>query len=396
MFIIETARRVTVCFLNLFVSPYSLTRFSSILVFETNAKPFSGKLMKRTTLIVLFIELLSISIFVLYPSPIESVAWSPSRSPALNGVLEQNTALQKTELFGVGIVDGPEDIAVDKSGRIYSGNETGDIIRVLSDGTIQRWVNTGGRPLGMMFDAKQNLVVCDADLGLLSINPQGVIKILTNSVDGLAINFPKSVDIASNGKIYFTDASTKWKKKDYLYDLLEAIPYGRLLEFDPATKQTKVLMTDLYFANGVALSSDERFVLVTETWRYRVKRYWLKGNKAGESAQFLGNLPGFPSGISNNDSGRFWLSLVSVRNPVLDQTHKTPGLKNGLAKLPEFLTPGPIPYGLVLGISDRGPLEMSLHDPKGETIQGISSAEERDGFLYFGTFKGDRIGRLKL
>jgi len=345
---------------------------------------------------VFLIEILSISIFVLYPSPIDSVAWNPSRVPALTGVLKQNTALQQTELFGVGIVNGPEDIAIDKKGRIYSGNDAGDITRVLIDGTIESWINTGGRPLGMTFDANENLIVCDSDIGLLSISPEGEIITLTDTVDGQRINFPKSVDIASNGKIYFSDASTKWKRDDYLHDLLEATPYGRLLEYDPATKQTKVLLEGLYFANGVALSSDERFVLVSETWRYRVTRYWLKGRKAGKSAQFLGNLPGFPGGISNNDKGRFWLALITVRNIVLDQTHETPWLKDGLAKLPEFLTPAPIPYGLVLGISDRGPLEISLHDPAGEIIQGISSAEERDGALYFGTFKGDRIGKLQL
>jgi len=126
-----------------------------------------------------------------------------------------------------------------------------------------------------------------------------------------------------------------------------------------------------------------------------VMRYWLKGDKAGTSAQYMGNLPGFPGGISNKNN-HFWLSLITLRNPVLDKTHETTWLKDALAKLPEFLTPEPIPYGLVLKVKETGPIESSLHDVGGEVIQGISSAVEKDGYLYFGTFKGDRVGRYKL
>ncbi|MBV1925498.1 MAG: SMP-30/gluconolactonase/LRE family protein [Dokdonia sp.] len=209
------------------------------------------------------------------------------------------------------------------------------------------------------------------------------------------INFANDLDIADDGKIYFTEASSKWGRGDYLHDLLETTPYGRLLMYDPATRITSVLMDGMYFANGVALSTDERYLLVTETWRYGIMRYWLKGDKAGTSARFMGNLPGFPAGISNHNN-HFWLSLITLRNPVMDKTHETPWLKDALAKLPEFLTPGPIPYGLVLKVKETGPIESSLHDVGGKVIQGISSAVEKDGYLYFGTFKGDRVGRYKL
>ena len=351
--------------------------------------------MKKPTITILIIELLAVCLFVFYPSPIESVAWKPSRIPTLQGVLERNSTLRDTEVFGVGMLDAPEEVTIDQNGVIYTGLENGDIVKVSIDGSVTPWVNTGGRPLGMMFDSSNNLIVCDGYLGLLSIDVTGEISVLTDHVDGSAINFANGVDIADDGKIYFTEASSKWERGDYLHDLLETKPYGRLLMYDPSTDVTSVLMEGLYFANGVALSSDERFLLVTETWRYRVTRYWLKGDKAGSSAQYIGNLPGFPAGISNQN-GHFWLSLITLRNPVLDKTHETTWLKDALAKLPEFLTPAPIPYGLVLKVKETGPIERSFHDVGGKVIQGISSAVEKDGYLYFGTFKGDRVGRYKL
>jgi len=372
-----------------------ICRKSTIFVESSAATDRIGNLMKKHTITILIIELLSVCLFVFYPSPIESVAWKPSRIPALQGVLERNSTLRETEVFAVGALDAPEDVAIAQNGMIYTGLENGDIVTVALDGTVTPWVNTGGRPLGMKFNNDNDLIVCDGYRGLLSISKTGEISVLTDHVEGNPINFANGLDIAEDGKIYFTEASSKWDRGDYLHDLLETKPYGRLLMYDPAAGTTSVLMEGLYFANGIALSSDERYLLVTETWRYRVMRYWLKGDKAGSSGQFIGNLPGFPAGISNQNN-HFWLSLITLRNPVLDKTHETTWLKDALAKLPEFLTPAPIPYGLVLKVKETGPIESSFHDVGGEVIKGISSAVEKDGYLYFGTFKGDRVGRYKL
>lgn len=54
---------------------------------------------------------------------------------------------------------------------------------------------------------------------------------------------------------------------------------GRLLVFDPSTRQTEVLSEGFWFANGVALSPDGTFVAVVETTSMRVHRYWLAGPK---------------------------------------------------------------------------------------------------------------------
>ena len=40
---------------------------------------------------------------------------------------------------------------------------------------------------------------------------------------------------------------------------------GRLLQYDPCTKKVTVLLDNLAFANGVALSKDSSFLLVAES-----------------------------------------------------------------------------------------------------------------------------------
>jgi len=141
--------------------------------------------------------------------------------------------------------------------------------------------------------------------------PAGEITVLTTSVKGVPFSLTDDVDIASDGKIYFTDASSKWNQGNYILDLLETRPYGQLLVYDPANKSTKTLIDEMYFSNGVAVSQNEYFVLINETWRYCIICYWLKGERPGTHDIFIDNLPGFPDGISANCSGRFWLVKTS-------------------------------------------------------------------------------------
>ncbi|MDZ4165403.1 MAG: SMP-30/gluconolactonase/LRE family protein [Smithellaceae bacterium] len=352
--------------------------------------------MKRTAFGIIGILAILITIFLLQPAPIDPVAFTPPAAPELAGVLAPNNLLQKAEHFAAGKVNGPEEVAVDPQGRIYAGTQDGKIIRLLPEGQVETFARTNGRPLGIGFDKNQNLIVCDAYRGLLSIDPQGKIKVLATSADGVPLKFTDALDIAGDGTIYFTDASAKYGQNEYLYDLLESRPHGRFLAYDPATGQTRVLLKDLYFANGVALSRQEDFVLINETYRYRITRYWLKGPKAGTREIFIDNLPGFPDNISSNRQGTFWLALFTVRNETADRLHPFPFLKAQMSKLPQIFWPEPKPYGLVLALDEQGKITQSLHDPTGKHLKEITSAREYGGYLYLGSLHNDRIGRYKL
>ncbi|PKH00165.1 SMP-30/gluconolactonase/LRE family protein [Paraglaciecola sp. MB-3u-78] len=333
---------------------------------------------------------------VFISAPISPVAYSPLAPPELSGVLKANKLLHKSELLAVGEIDGPEEVAVDSQGRVYGGTQDGKIMILTSDGKLDVFAETYGRPLGMQFDKNENLIVCDADKGLLSINPQGKITVLATSANNLPFKLTDALDISSDGIIYFTDASFKYGQSEYLYDLLESKAHGRLLSYNPDNGQIKVLLSDLYFANGVALSQQEDFLLVNETYRYRIVRYWLQGPKAGTQDIFIDNLPGFPDNISSNGKGTFWLALFTVRNDVLDTLHAFPFLKAQMSKLPKALWPKPEPYGLVLALNEQGQITQSLHDPSGEHLKEITSAREYGGYLYLGSLHNDRIGKYKL
>ncbi|VXB68195.1 Gluconolactonase [Pseudomonas sp. 8AS] len=331
----------------------------------------------------------------LTPSPIDPLAWQPPLAPLMTGALEPNDTLMKAELLAQGQIHGPEDTAVDAQGRVYAGLHDGRIVRIGADGKAETFAATGGRPLGMDFDAQGNLIVADAYKGLLRISPAGQSEVLATEADGVPFAFTDDLDIASDGRIYFSDASSKFHQPDYLLDLLEGRPYGRLLRYDPATGKSETLLKDLYFANGVALSQNEDFVLVNETYRYRITRYWLKGDKAGSHDVFIDNLPGMPDNLQGDRAGTFWVALPTPRKADADFLQNQPWLKAQLAKLPRSMWPKPQDYGLAIALNEQGQIVQSLHDTSGTHLRMVTSVKPVGNYLYFGSLNNDRIGKLQ-
>ena len=183
---------------------------------------------------------------------------------------------------------------------------------------------------------------------------------------------------------------------DYIMDIIEHNPNGRLLVYDPETQNTKILLKDLYFANGVAVSSDRSFLLVVETSYYRVRKYWLSGDKKGTSEIIIDNLPGFPDGISSNGKGIFWIAIPFPRDPFLDRFADRPFIRKIFVRLPDFLRLKPQNYGFVLGIDENGQVIYNLQDPSSQSFSPITSVEEEDGMLYFGSLTYDAISRIKV
>ncbi len=352
--------------------------------------------MARKKLIILLLAILIGVLLYLFviPGPVDSVAWTPPAVPPLTGATEANEKLEKAEIV-VRDINGPEDVAVDEDGYIYGGTQDGKIYRAKVNEKPELFATTNGRPLGLHFDKLGNLIVCEAWKGLLSINKKGIITTLCSEAEGIPFAFTNDLDIAKNGTIYFSDASSRFNQPDYMLDALEARPWGRLLRYDPKSKEVTVLAKDLYFANGVALSKNEDFLIVNETWRYRTLRYWLKGPKKGKLEVFAKDLPGFPDGAASDRTGTFWIALPTLRNTFLDSMHPNPLKKNIVAKLPKFMKPKPKRYGLIIAINEEGKIVRSLHDIDGNHVSQITSVQPHKGWLYLGTLHGERIGRVR-
>lgn len=331
---------------------------------------------------------------VMWPTKVDPLAWEAPQNSGFTGSFAVNDKLKAIKKLPLGDGVGPEDVDVDAAGWVYGGLQDGRIVR-FKGGDMEVFADTKGRPLGLAFYG-DDLLVADSFKGLLRINPKGEIETLATEADGLAFGFTDDLDVTKDGVVFFTDASHKFNQHQYQDDGLEHQPNGRFLSYDLKSGEVEVLVKDLYFPNGVSVSHDGAFVLVTETWNYRVLKFWINGPKQGTWEPILENLPGFPDGISRGQSGIFWLALAAPRDNLLDMLAPWPFIRKILARLPKSLKPDAVPYACVLGIDAKGRVKYNLQDPNASSFGTITSVEEKDGRLWLGSLKERAIGYYDL
>ncbi|TYS74473.1 SMP-30/gluconolactonase/LRE family protein [Sutcliffiella horikoshii] len=361
------------------------------------------------------------TVFILYllfwPVSIAPVAWESPKSTGYTGSFEKNNRLDGMEYLSIEKYTEPEHI-VYREGWLYAATKTGAIIRVREDGTgLQKIVNTEGRPLGFDFDIKGSIIVADPLYGkhggLLKIsnfeNGDGEIELLTDTVDDTALNFIDAVVVSKSGTIYFTDASQRTKAKEIgdvgragEIDILENSSTGRVLEYNPVTKKTRILLKDISFANGIALSTDENYLFINETGKYRVWKLNLETDQTlstKEESEFaevhIDNLPGLPDNMMAGEEGRIWIGLIMPRNDFLEFSSDKPFLRKMAMRLPAKMLPKGAGYSHVIAINEKGEVveDMQSNSLPYTNITGVTETED---VLYFQQLNDmNAIGWLK-
>ena len=361
-----------------------------------------GTFMKRLVNVVILVLLPLAAYLSLWPVPIEPQKWPAPKAPAVTS----NTRLSELRTIELHGGVGPEHIALGPDGKVYTGLEDGNILSMNADGSGQKVLaSTGGRPLGMAVDARGGLVVADAYKGLLSVAPDGKVAVLADTVDGDPIRLADGVAVAGNGKIYFSDASRRfgpaqWQTTMHAaeLDVLEQSATGRILEYDPATTLTRVVAQGISFANGVILSSDEKWLYFNETGRYRVWKVDVNARSLDitqpslRAQVVLDNLPGYPDNLTRGQGGKLWLGLAGPRNQ-LDDMAPYPFLRKLMLRVPRMLWPPIKMYGHVIAFTEDGKIVADLQDPSGAsgTTTGLTEAPDR---LYVHSIDSHRIGWL--
>ena len=339
---------------------------------------------------------------LLWPVAISPVAWDAPERPGYTGVWAENTALANLERLDMGS-HGPEDIEI-RDGRIFASSQDGKILTYdLASGAVREFADTGGVPLGLQFSG-DTLFVADAHKGLLSVSPRGEVTVLTNEADGVPIVYADDLDIGPDGVVYFSDASTKFGAEAIgstlaasLYEIMEHGSTGRVLAYDPATRETTVLLDGLSFPNGVAMTADGEAVLVNITGEYNTLRIPVSGGeRVGEVTEFAANYPGFPDNINPgpfvDGEPTYILGLVSPRSGQLDAMAKRPFLRKVVWRLPESMRPQAEAYTHIVVLGADGRVLASLQDPSGAYAQA-TGAIVHGGQLYLSSLTEPAVAR---
>lgn len=326
-----------------------------------------------------------------------------------SGPFKVNDRLSDVDVIALGEVESPEDVILDEDDFLYSGNRHGDIIRYFPPEYKKHeiYAHIGGAPLGMSFDKDQNLLVCVGGMGLYKVSKADrQVSLVTDEtnrsyfsiVDDSRLRLADDLDVAPDGKIYFSEATVRYEMHDWPVDAVESRGNGRIICYDPATNRTRTVLRNLVFPNGVCTAHDGKSILFAESWGCRINRFWLEGPKKGTHEVVVDKLPGYPDNINRASDGTYWVAIMGMRSPALDLALRMPTFRRRMSRRiasDQWLFPN-LNIGCVARFDDQGEIIESLWDRSASNHPMITSMREHKGWLYLGGITNNRIGRIRL
>ncbi|KAK9116262.1 hypothetical protein Sjap_015209 [Stephania japonica] len=309
---------------------------------------------------------------------------------------------------------GPESLAFDCNGEgPYTGVSDGRIFKwdeanhawvefaIPSKSRRREWCdgsnraeteNICGRPLGLQFNKRTcDLYIADAYFGLLKVSGNGgVATQLASSVANVPFMLTNALDIDQDtGLVYFTDSSIFFRRWEIAMAVLFGDKSGRLMRYDPISQQVTVLLDGLRVANGVALSKNNSYILVAETGRTRIIRYWLQGPNAKTSEVFA-KLPYFPDNIKRNARGEFWVALSNGQGRVqrsveaFGDSSSEIDLRSRTSALLGVSTPS-MKDAVAIRLGEDGEILEVLNGDDKMVQKPVSEVQENKGTLWIGS-----------
>lgn len=333
---------------------------------------------------------------------------SPSLAAGSPSPYALNDKLRNVEIIGLGEIEGPEDPILDAQGHLYCGTRHGDIVRFLGPDykTREVFAHTGGHPLGMAFDRNGDLNVCVAGMGLYRIDADRRPVRLSDQtnrswlsvIDDSRMRLADDLDVAPDGRIFFSEATVRFDMSEWMVDALEARGNGRIIRYDPRDGSTRTILRNLNFPNGICMARDGQSFFFAETWGCSISRHWFDGPRKGETQKVIADLPGYPDNINRASDGGYWLALVGLRTPAFDLALRRPDFRKRMVERvapDEWLFPN-MNYGCVVKFDETGRITDCLWDREGANHPMITSMREDRGWLYLGGVSNNRIGRYRI
>ena len=176
--------------------------------------------------------------------------------------------------------EGPATLS---DGRLFVvAPSKGKIIQVLPGGVTRDIVQyEGGLPTGMQVDRNDDLIVADMKMGILRVSLDGKITSMVSEFEGKRIRGCNDVYFDSQGNLYFSAPAGS----------NNVAPVGELYV---RLRDEHVIKLDdgFAFSNGLAVSADDRMLVVAETFSKSLYAYDIEGPGRLSKKRLWAKLPG--------------------------------------------------------------------------------------------------------
>ncbi|KAL1544551.1 protein STRICTOSIDINE SYNTHASE-LIKE 3-like [Salvia divinorum] len=268
---------------------------------------------------------------------IEASPWS-----ALPVETDRENLLQKSEIRILNQVQGPESMAFTRRATART------------PASLMAGLYSGLGRSGTTLPTLRLIVLCNRKPSVLSY-------VKNEHICGrpLGLRFDKK-----SGDLERLLSSTKYRRWNFLQLIFSSEDSGRVL---------KIIRS-----------------LCSVSVRWRLIKYWLKGEKAGTWEPFA-VLPGFPDNVRTNEKGEFWVAIHYRRSIYAHILGLYPKLRHAWLKLPisaklhYLMQIGGRMHAAVVKYSEDGKLVQILDDRQGKVVRAVSEVEEREGKLWMGS-----------
>jgi gluconolactonase len=162
-----------------------------------------------------------------------------------------------------GDLDHPESLCIDEDGTIFCGGEAGQVYRIDPDGSCTIVGSTGGNLLGVIIDGDRRAYACDyKNRAVFRVDPDGTVATVTTGAPDRPLTFPNHPVFDADGNLFVSDSG------DYFHPQ----GTGAIFVHRPDGRTEVFHDGPFRFANGVAISPDQRWLYVAQSAAWSIVR----------------------------------------------------------------------------------------------------------------------------
>ena len=216
--------------------------------------------------------------------------------------------ISEIKTIGKGIIR-PEGVMALDDGTIYTADARGQCAKVARYGETTFFGSIGGTPNGICIDSNGNCIIANIGNGELQLlYPNGKHKVLMTEVNGKkmhTLNFPF---IDSRERLWVSNSTYR---RDMEAALISPTPDGCIVLVED--RFPKIVAEGIYFANGIAVDEEEKYLYVAETTKRDILRFKINDDGFLYDREIygppdLGPLA-LPDGIAFDEARNLWVAF---------------------------------------------------------------------------------------